>query len=206
MSWRDGTRVTAEVARAMSIPPAQAVDLSVSRTQLDGEELVRALYEEHAAPLLAFVQRLMGGDRSLAEDIVQETLLRAWRHADELSADRVRPWLFTTARHLVIDAFRARAARPTEALEEPAEAAAAADTIDGTDTIDAALSAAIVTDALQALTPAHRAVLIDYFYRGRTAAEIAVERGLPAGTARSRVFYALRALRLALQERGVTGP
>ena len=201
MPWRDGTGVTAEVARAMSIPPAQAVDLSVSRTQLDGgEELVRALYEEHAAPLLAFVQRLMGGDRPLAEDIVQETLLRAWRHADELSADRVRPWLFTTARHLVIDAYRARSARPAEALEEPAEAAAAADTI------DAALSAAIVTDALQALTPAHRAVLIDYFYRGRTAAEIAVERGLPAGTARSRVFYALRALRLALQERGVTGP
>src|SRR6266550_1396089 len=131
----------------MSIPPAQAVDLSVGGTQLEGEELVRALYEEHAAPLLAFVQRLMGGDRPLAEDIVQETLLRAWRHADELSADRVRPWLFTTARHLVIDS-----------------------------------------------------------YRGRTAAEIAVERGLPAGTARSRVFYALRALRLALQERGVTGP
>src|SRR6266702_8855649 len=78
MPWRDGTGVTAEVARAMSIPPARAVDLSVSRTQLDGgEELVRALYEEHAAPLLAFVQRLMGGDRSLAEDIVQETLLRA---------------------------------------------------------------------------------------------------------------------------------
>jgi RNA polymerase sigma-70 factor (ECF subfamily) len=68
----------------MSIPPAQAVDLSVSGTQLDGEELVRALYEEHAAPLLAFVQRLMGGDRSLAEDIVQETLLRAWRLAVQL--------------------------------------------------------------------------------------------------------------------------
>jgi RNA polymerase sigma-70 factor (ECF subfamily) len=190
----------------MSIRPPQPVDLGVSGTQLGGEELVRALYEEHATPLLAFVQRLMNGDRSLAEDIVQETLLRAWRHANQLSADRVRPWLFTTARHLVIDAYRARNARPAEALEPPAEAAAAADTIDGTDTIDAALSAAIVTDALQALTPAHRAVLIDYFYRGRTAAEIAVERGLPAGTARSRVFYALRALRLALQERGVTGP
>jgi RNA polymerase sigma-70 factor (ECF subfamily) len=68
------------------------------------------------------------------------------------------------------------------------------------------LTAAIVTDALRALTPAHRAILIDYFYRGRTAAEIAAERGLPAGTARSRVYYALRAMRLALQERGVTGP
>jgi RNA polymerase sigma-70 factor, ECF subfamily len=176
------------------------------RTRAAREESLRALYDGHAPVLLGYAMRLTDGDRARAEDIVQETLLRAWRHADELSADRVRPWLFTTARHLVIDAYRARSARPAEALEEPAEAAAAADTIDGTDTIDAALSAAIVTDALQALTPAHRAVLIDYFYRGRTAAEIAAERGLPAGTARSRVFYALRALRLALQERGVTGP
>jgi RNA polymerase sigma-70 factor (ECF subfamily) len=49
-------------------------------------------------------------------------------------------------------------------------------------------------------------VLVDYFYRGRTAAEIAAERGMPEGTARSRVYYAMRALRLALQERGVNGP
>jgi RNA polymerase sigma-70 factor, ECF subfamily len=185
----------------MSTRPGASVVLDVSGTQLGDEELVRALYEEHAAPLLAFVQRLLNGDRPQAEDIVQETLLRAWRHADELSADNVRPWLFTTARRLVIDAYRARSARPAEAPPE-----AAPELSDAADTIDAALSAAIVIDALQALTPAHRAVLVDYFYRGRTAAEIAVERGLPAGTARSRVFYALRALRLALQERGVTGP
>ena len=169
--------------------------------QLRDEELVRALYKEHAAPLLAFVQRLMDGDRALAEDVVQETLLRAWRHADELSPESVRPWLFTTARRLVIDAYRARSARPAEA---PPDALSTA--VDAVDSIDAALSAAVVIDALQALTPAHRAVLIDTFYRGRTAAEIAAERGLPVGTARSRVYYALRAIRLALQERGVSGP
>jgi RNA polymerase sigma-70 factor (ECF subfamily) len=172
----------------------------VGGTQLGDEELVRALYKEHAAPLLAFVQRLMGGDRALAEDVVQETLLRAWRHSHELSAEGVRPWLFTTARRLVIDAYRARSARPAEAPPDALNTAVAADSI------DAALSAAVVIDAMQALTPAHRAVLIDTFYRGRTAAEIAVERGLPVGTARSRVFYALRAIRLALQERGVSGP
>ena len=172
----------------------------MSGTQLDDEALVRALYDEHAPALLAFVQRLLDGDRPMAEDIVQETLLRAWRHVDQLSAEHVRPWLFTTARRLVIDAYRARNARPTEASAEQLGTTVAADKI------DAALSAAVVADALRALTPAHRAVLIDYFYRGRTAAEIAAERGMPAGTARSRVFYALRALRLALQERGVNGP
>jgi RNA polymerase sigma-70 factor (ECF subfamily) len=168
--------------------------------QLRDEELIRALYAEHASPLLAFVQRLMSGDRAAAEDIVQETLLRAWRHSDQLTADGVRPWLFTTARRIVVDVQRARAARPAEAPAGELSSAVAADGI------DAALNAAVVIDALRALSPAHRAILIDYFYRGRTAAEIAKERGLPAGTARSRVFYALRAMRLALHERGVNGP
>ena len=168
--------------------------------QLWDEELIRALYAEHATPLLAFVQRLVGGDRAAAEDIVQETILRAWRHADELTVEGVRPWLFTTARRLVIDARRAQSARPAEA---PADELGSAVSADG---VDAALNAAVVMDALGALSPAHRAILIDYFYRGRTAAEIAAERGLPAGTARSRVYYAMRAMRLALHERGVSGP
>jgi RNA polymerase sigma-70 factor (ECF subfamily) len=169
-------------------------------TQLPGEELIRALYAEHGPLLLAFVQRSLNGDRAAAEDIVQETLLRAWRHSAELDVDRVRPWLFTTARHLLVDAQRARDARPTEA---PAAELTNAPTIDGA---DAALNAAIVLDALRSLTAPHRAILIDYFYRGRTAAEIAVERDMRPGTARSRVYYAMRAMRLALQERGVDGP
>jgi RNA polymerase sigma-70 factor, ECF subfamily len=172
----------------------------VSSAQLRDEELIRALYAEHSAALLAFVRRMLNGDRGSAEDIVQETLLRAWRHSDELSVEDIRPWLFTTARHLVVDLWRARQARPAEA---PAGELNAATVADG---MDAALTAAVVVDALRALTPPHRAILIDYFYRGRTAAEIAAERGLPPGTARSRVYYALRAMRLALQERGVSGP
>jgi RNA polymerase sigma-70 factor (ECF subfamily) len=173
----------------------------VGGTQVRDEELIRALYAEHAQPLLAFAQRLMGGDRAAAEDIVQETLLRAWRHANDLDTPAVRPWLFTTARHLAIDAHRARISRPREASGDLPELPA-----ETTDTFDAALTSAVVIDALRTLTPAHRAVLVDYFYRGRTAAEIAAERGVPAGTARSRVYYAMRALRLALQERGVDGP
>src|SRR5690349_4937971 len=134
-------------------------------TQLPDEELIRALYAEHGSSLLAFVQRLLNGDRAAAEDIVQETLLRAWRHSAELDVDRVRPWLFTTARRLVVDAQRARDARPAEA---PAGELPVAATIDSA---DAALNAAIVLDALGALTAPHRAILIDYFYRGRTAAD-----------------------------------
>ena len=171
----------------------------MSSAPVRDEQLIRALYADHAAALLAFVLRLQNGDRAAAEDVVQETLLRAWRHADELSADRVRPWLFTTARNLVIDGQRARAARAPETGAELLDSVVTPDGVDST------LTAAIVTDALAALSPEHRAVLIDCFYRGRTAREIAAERGLPAGTARSRVYYAMRALRAELQERGISG-
>ncbi|NUS15332.1 MAG: sigma-70 family RNA polymerase sigma factor [Streptomyces sp.] len=170
-------------------------------TQLSrDEELSRALYEEHAGALLAYVRRLMHGDRQLAEDIVQETMLRAWKHdADRMPVAAQRPWLFTTARHLVIDAYRARAARPSEA---PADFLATAVADDG---LDAALDAVLVTDALHELNAKHRSVLIDCYYRGNTAAQIAAARQLPPGTVRSRIYYALQALRLALQERGVSG-
>lgn len=169
-------------------------------TQLSrDEQLSRALYKEHAPALLAYVQRLMRGDRQLAEDIVQETLLRAWRHAGQLPAQARRPWLFTTARHLVIDAYRARSARPTEAPADLADAAVE------DESLDLALDAVLLTDALHALSAEHRSVLFDCYYRGNTAAQIAAARGLPPGTVRSRIHYALRALRLALQERGVSG-
>jgi RNA polymerase sigma-70 factor (ECF subfamily) len=169
-------------------------------TQLGRDEaLSRALYSEHADALLSYVRWLMHGDRQLAEDIVQETLLRAWKHADRLPPQAQRPWLFTTARHLVIDAYRARNARPVEAPPDLLDATA----VD--DSIDSALDAVLLTDALHALSPEHRAVLFECYYRGNTAAQIAAARGLPPGTVRSRIHYALKALRMALQERGVSG-
>jgi RNA polymerase sigma-70 factor, ECF subfamily len=74
------------------------------RSQLGGEEeLSRTWYDEHAPALMAFVLNLVRGDRQQAEDIVQETLVRAWRHAHDVPANARRPWLFTTARHLVIE-------------------------------------------------------------------------------------------------------
>jgi RNA polymerase sigma-70 factor, ECF subfamily len=164
-----------------------------------GEDLSRALYDEHGAALTAYVQRLVHGDRQVAEDIVQETLLRAWKHTDRTPAPAWRPWLFVTARHLVIDTARARRSRPVTVRPDLIDVAGQ------DDGLDAALDAVLVTDALRALSEEHRQVLFDAYYRGQTAAQIADARGLPAGTVRSRLHYALRALRLALQERGVEG-
>lgn len=171
----------------------------MSDTTVGPDELARAMYAEHGPALLGYVRRLVSGDRQLAEDIVQETLLRAWRQGSRLDVDGARPWLFTTARHLVIDSFRARRARPLETSGDDL------DTVALPDGIDAALDAVLVADALATLTEAHRSVLIECYYRGRTAAEVAADQHLPPGTVRSRLHYALRALRLALQERGVSG-
>jgi RNA polymerase sigma-70 factor, ECF subfamily len=166
------------------------------------DTLVRMLYEEHAGPLLMFVLRLTGGDRQRAEDIVQETLLRAWRNAHRLGAQgqqSLRPWLVTVARRIAIDDHRSASARPAETYDRELESFPSA--VDDTDRV---LQSMTVSDALRELSQSHREILIETYFRGRTVPEAAENLNLPLGTAKSRVYYALRALRTALQQRGVT--
>jgi RNA polymerase sigma-70 factor, ECF subfamily len=178
-------------------PPGPASEQAVAGQSED--DLVRALYQEHGRSLYGYVVRLTSGDRQWAEDIVQETLFRAWRSADKLGDDpsSLRPWLFTVARRLVIDGQRSKKARPQEVGAQPLEVLPAPDELDRT------LSSMTVMDALQSLSAAHREVLVETYYQGRTVAEAAERLGVPVGTVKSRVYYALRSLRLALEERGV---
>src|SRR5690606_35587630 len=112
----------------------------------------------------------------------------------------IRPWLWTVARHLVVDGERARRARP---VEVPGAEFAPAPVDDG---IDRALAAQVVIEAMRTLTPEHRAALIETYYRGRSVAEAANILGVPEGTVKSRTYYALRNLRSALEERGFGSP
>lgn len=162
------------------------------------EELIRALYAEHAAPLMRYATHLMSGDRQRAEDIVQETLLRAWQHPRAIAGRPARPWLFAVARNIAIDSYRARKARPQETGEAALEA------VPAPDEADRALESWAVADALATLRVEHRHVLLETYYRGKSVAEAAAALGIPAGTVKSRTFYALRALRLVLEERGLT--
>ena len=170
---------------------------SPSAHRASDEELIRALYAEHAAALLRFTLRMTDGDRQRAEDIVQETLLRAWLHPEAIAERPARPWLFAVARNLAVDAHRARKARPQEVGE------GALNLVPVPDEADRVLESWAVADALAALRPDHRQVLLETYYRGRSVAEAAAVLGVPAGTVKSRAFYALRALRLALEERGL---
>jgi len=164
------------------------------------DSALRLLYEQHAAPLLSYALRLTGGDRGRSEDIVQETLLRAWRHPQALDPERgpVRSWLFTVARNVAIDAHRARRSRPPEVGDE------ALAVVPAVDEIESALDSWLVADAMSALSPDHRAVLVETYYRGRSVAEAAQVLGIPPGTVKSRTFYQLRAWMLSLEARRVT--
>lgn len=163
-------------------------------------ELLRTLQDEHGDALYAYAQRLCHGDRHRAEDLVQETMLRAWRHPGSMDPARgsVRAWLFTTARNLAIDAWRRRSVRiaevTTDQVPEPAP---------DIDEADRAVEAWTVSEALNRLSDAHRDVLRECFYQGRSVAEAASRLGVPVGTVKSRMHYALRALRVALEEAGV---
>ncbi|MFE8948963.1 sigma-70 family RNA polymerase sigma factor [Streptomyces sp. NPDC007856] len=197
MSWR--ARKRGEAADPNHSGRRVSGNGTISTTD---EELLRALYAEHAGPLFHYVLRLTSGDRQWAEDVVQETLLRAWQHPAAFDPARgpARAWLCTVARHLVIDTHRARQARPVEvggeALERAAQTA-------GEDRIEQALQSWAVADALRTLSADHRAVLLETYYRGRTVAEAARVLGIPPGTVKSRTYYALHALKLALRERGI---
>jgi RNA polymerase sigma-70 factor (ECF subfamily) len=161
------------------------------------EAFVRALYSEHGGALLRYSLHLTGGDTQRAEDLVQETIVRAWRHPEALAGRPARPWLFAVARNLAVDAYRARQSRPPEVGQ------AVLDTVPADDEADRTLESWAVAEALAALRPDHRKVIVETYYRGCTVAEAAAALGIPPGTVKSRTYYALKALKLALQERGL---
>ncbi len=162
---------------------------------------VRALYDEHAAALWRYALRL-SGDRARAEDVVQETLLRAWQHPEvtDDSERSARAWLFTVARNMIIDERRSsrfrNEVRSLDAAAPPEQA--------GPDEVNSALDRMLIGDAMAQLSAEHRAVVRRSYYLGWTTAQIAEDLQIAEGTVKSRLHYALRALRLALHEKGVT--
>jgi len=159
----------------------------------DAEAIIIQLYRENGPFVLRYVTGLLR-DRHLAEDVVQETMLRAWRHCAQLSEQKgsVRGWLIKVAHNVAMDKIRMRQSRPAEVAEETAPEAPVAD---HADTVVTALH---VREALARLSPSHRAVVEEIYLNGRTAREAAARLGIPEGTVCSRSFHALRILRREL--------
>jgi RNA polymerase sigma-70 factor (ECF subfamily) len=174
----------------------QEIENDIDFDSMRRELFVSELYREHGIALKFFAMRLNGGDRHSAEDIMQETMLRAWSHAESLrGSDRsMRPWLFTVARRLVIDANRQRDTRPHE-VEYPSAAGADSSLEDG---FEATQVRDEVIRALRSLPPAQREVILYTHYLGLSVAEVAQKLGIPPGTVKSRTHNALRALRARL--------
>ncbi|WP_436523604.1 sigma-70 family RNA polymerase sigma factor [Actinoplanes sp. HUAS TT8] len=162
-----------------------ATTLTHQQSQVD------ALVAEHGPALLGYVRTLVN-DHYLAEDIVQETLIRAWRHSERLFSNEgsVRGWLLTVARNLAIDWLRSAANRH----ESPAVQDGDADRAEP-DHAEAIVATAEVTTLLRRLSTEHRTVLLHTTMAGRTAAETASLLGVPVGTIKSRQHYALNVLR-----------
>lgn len=169
-------------------------------TDGDDELIVAELYRRYHRPLLAFVGRMTAGDRQLAEDVVQETMIRAWRNLDRLDADAesLMPWLATVARRVLLDHRRYRDSRPPEAGDAPLEH------LPVPDETNQLLRSVILADALEELSEAHREALNETILADRTVNEAAEKLGIPVGTVKSRMYYAVRALRAVLHEKGVT--
>ncbi|HEV2372153.1 MAG TPA: sigma-70 family RNA polymerase sigma factor [Streptosporangiaceae bacterium] len=178
------------------------VPFSEPSRPVPGRDPVSELWAAHGRALLRFACKLTLGDQHKAEDIVQETLMRAWRHPEITSAGPapLRPWLFTIARHIAIDMWRAHS-RGIEETPDPGHT----DVPDPADPIKQAITAVDVRGALATLTPAHRQIITEIYYRNRSVAETAAILGIPPGTVKSRAHYATRHLRDALIRRPVAG-
>ena len=169
-----------------------------SRVSAD-EELTTALYTEHYAVLLGFISRYVH-DRHKAEDLVQETLLRAWRNIDRLDTEpgRTRSYLLTIARNVVTNAWRAEQRRPRLVTDEAGVAAAPS-----ADNVDQLVERWLIGEALKRISRDHQAVVRTIYYEGQSVADAARQLSVPEGTVKSRAYYAVRALRTAFEEMGV---
>jgi DNA-directed RNA polymerase specialized sigma subunit, sigma24 homolog len=164
--------------------------------RVSDESLVRELYAEHAAPLLRYALRMTDGDRQRAEDIVQETLFRAWQHPEAIAERPARPWLFAVARNLAVDAHRARKARPQEVGEGALELVPVPDEADRCSN-PGPWPTPWRRSAPNIAGSCWRPITWGVGGRGfRRARHPGRDRQVPA-------FYALRALKLALEERGL---
>jgi len=182
----DAQRETGTPAPGLVLVRAQE-QLGVAGSLLRADsESMNEVWRIHGTVLTRFALKLTLGDAHRADDIIQETMLRAWRHPEVVDghAETIRPWLFTVARNVATDLWRARSRHE--------------DIIEGRPEDRPNPVAMDVRAALAKLTPEHRQVIVEVYYLGRSVTEIAQMLNIPEGTVKSRTYYGLRQLRRLL--------
>jgi RNA polymerase sigma-70 factor, ECF subfamily len=179
------------------MPPTDPELLDRLADDRTGESL-RALYRRYSDELYGFAYQALG-DRGAADEVVRDVFTSVWRHAGTYDEQRgsFRTWVYRIARNAVIDKRRRSAVRPglPRFDQDNAPEPGALD-----ESIEQAAMRWQVAAALARLTPEHREVIRLSHYEGLTMREIATAKGLPVGTVKSRAWYAMRSLRLALEE------
>ncbi len=164
------------------------------------EAFVRRLTDDHGDALFGWARGRFD-DRRDAEEVVSEALVRAWRNYAQFDPERgsERAWVFGILKTTAADHYRKnrrhlRSVDPSEAPEASVEVP-----------LDALADSTLVRDGLMSLSGPHRDVLVAAYFGGLSVTEIAERFAIPNGTVKSRLYYGMRALRSALEERDVLG-
>lgn len=166
-----------------------------------GDHDAFALLVDPALARLDAAARLILRDHELARDAVQETLIRVWRDLPGLrDPDRFEAWLHRLAVHACLDLVRRRRRHPIEVELNPRDAPA------HRDHAGAFADRELVDSALRRLDPSHRAVVALHYLLGMPLPAVAASLGIPLGTAKSRLHYALAAMRTAVAAEPETTP
>ena len=182
-------------------PMHERSDEQVMAAVMAGDQVAfAALVTRHHAPLLGYLYRLVGGDRLLAEDLVQETFLRLLRQRTCPPDRPFKPWLYTIATNLARDHFKSVAVRQRWRRGDEEDALLhLSDSAPGPE--ERALVAeqgSEVRAALAELSEEYRLVIILRFYQGFSLSDIAEALQVPLGTVKSRLSVGVHRLRTML--------
>jgi RNA polymerase sigma-70 factor (ECF subfamily) len=160
------------------------------------QDVLREAFLDMGGEMLGFARKTLF-DRGLADDAVQETFARAWRSRRQFDPAKgsLRTWLFTIERRAILDLMEKRTRTATSVMDGRDDVAA----VDG---LEDAIVSWQVGGALERLHEDHRRVIHELYFNGRSGPEVAALLGIPEGTVRSRAFYALKSLRVLLNEEG----
>ncbi len=187
------------------MPAEESDERLMLRFQAGDARAFEVLVRRHRTPIFSFLLRLTG-DRARAEDLCQETFLKAVRaSADWEPRARFQAWLYAIARHQAVDEARRQVFRRAERLDDAPAAAAASDDPPPDRAAEGALLRPKLEAALAALPDEQREVFLLREYAGLRFHEIAEVTGVPENTVKSRMRYALEGLRERLAALGI-GP